>query len=763
MAQIKQASSKLRWLSLLPIPALWCVLSHYGLLTFLENKSIDWRFQYRGELESPVKLVYVDIDSLSLSAIGGMPWNRAIFSHVCEALVKEGKVKAIGIDIVFSEAGLSESVDRKKHYLGNAEFGRFLNQRPPVVLAAAYGGWQFADINGHLAERRLPIVATLSAPLAQIEAPEIPAFNISPDPDNKPNLYSPPFIGLIDTIDNGTRAVPAWAPSSRQAAYFHLSLDLARLYWGLPPGAIKVDGDTIRFMRTADVVEATVPLRQRQFLDVNWFTRWSSPHTTHVEFVAALAQAENLTSDDPKEKKEAREFFAQAEFRDAIVLIGPVDPLLQDRAPTSLDEFPVPKVSLHGNLLKTIVSGFYLKRLPAWQGIAWLEYSIAIALTLIVTILAVAGGARALFAKIMAVLAVAIYVALAFQWFKGSHVILPLAAPLGAAFTTSFAGLIWQVIDEQKAKGRIKGMFSAYLAPTVVNNLIDSGREPELGGHEEQITAYFSDIQSFSTFSEKMTPARLVELMNEYLTACTDLVQEEGGTLDKYIGDAVVAMFGAPLPLPDHAFRACTATVRVQMRIEELRQKWRREGDAWPLVIHNLRARLGLNTGSAIIGNMGSRTRFSYTMMGDNVNLAARMESGAKSLGVYTMITDTTRTECEPHSGDKIVFRFLDKIVVKGRSLPVPVHEVVGFKTDLGQQTFDCLGLHAQAIERYLVQDWDGAIKIFERSAALEPNQPNKQLAIESNPSLIMIERCHYMKDHPPGTGWDGVYVMKEK
>jgi adenylate cyclase len=148
-----------------------------------------------------------------------------------------------------------------------------------------------------------------------------------------------------------------------------------------------------------------------------------------------------------------------------------------------------------------------------------------------------------------------------------------MTSPLGAALMTSFAGLIWQVLDEQKAKGRIKGMFSAYLAPTVVNNLIDSGEEPELGGHEEEITAFFSDIQSFSTFSEKLTPARLVELMNEYLTVCTDIVQQEGGTLDKYIGDAIVAMFGAPLPLPDHAYRACVVMVRMQQGIEELRKK----------------------------------------------------------------------------------------------------------------------------------------------------------------------------------------------
>jgi adenylate cyclase len=415
-------------------------------------------------------------------------------------------------------------------------------------------------------------------------------------------------------------------------------------------------------------------------------------------------------------------------------------------------------VGLHGNLVKTIVAQQYLTRPPLW--VMWAS---TFGLTFAVTALTISGGARSLFFKVLALLVLVGFAIVGFYLFRVSHLVVALSAPLSAAFSTGFIATIIQLVDEEKQKGRIKGMFSAYLAPTVVNSLIDSGKEPELGGHEEMITAYFSDIQAFSTFSEKMTPARLVELMNEYLTACTDIVQEEGGTLDKYIGDAVVAMFGAPLPLPDHAYRACVATIRVQKKIEELRQKWRGEGEKWPPVVHNLRARLGLNSGSAIIGNMGSRTRFSYTMMGDNVNLAARMESGAKLMGVYTMVTDSTRADCEKFGGDRIVFRFLDKIVVKGRSLPVGVHEVLGFREELSAQTLECLALHAQAIARYQAQDWDGASELFEKAAALEPFQPNRAQAIESNPSLIMLDRCDYMREHPPGANWDGVFVMKEK
>lgn len=390
-------------------------------------------------------------------------------------------------------------------------------------------------------------------------------------------------------------------------------------------------------------------------------------------------------------------------------------------------------------------------------------YVLTITLTVAVTALATAGGGRGLRFKGAALLVLAGYAGLGGLFFKTNEWGLPMAAPLASALSTAFAGVIWRLIVGEKAKARIKGMFGGSLSAELVNRMAETEAELQLGGHEDVITAYFSDIQSFSTFSELMPASQLVELMNEYHTACTDIVQEEKGTLDKYIGDAVVAVFGAPLPVPDHAYRACVATQRVQARIEKLRQKWRSEGTKWPAVVHVLRARLGLNTGSAILGNMGSRTRFSYTMMGDNVNLAARMESGAKSLGVYTMVTEATKLECEKHGGDHVVFRYLDRIVVKGRSQPVPVFEIVGLKETVKPQTRECLGLYAQAIERYLAQDWDGAIALFAKSAALEPNPPSKALAIDTNPSLIMTARCHVMKEHPPGPKWDGVYVMKER
>jgi adenylate cyclase len=319
---------------------------------------------------------------------------------------------------------------------------------------------------------------------------------------------------------------------------------------------------------------------------------------------------------------------------------------------------------------------------------------------------------------------------------------------------------MWQ---EQAAKQEIQGMFGAYVSPQFVERLVKSGERPQLGGHEEEITAYFSDIQGYSTFSEKLTPDRLVALLNEYLTVCTDIVQEEGGTLDKYIGDAVVAMFGAPIPLPDHAYRACVAALRVQRALDGLRSRWEAQGETWPLTVRQMRSRIGLNTGRVIVGNMGSRTRFNYTMTGDDVNLAARMESGAKSWGAYTMCTEATRLACVQHGGDRVVFRPLGRIVVKGRTQAVPIHEVVGLREWLEPVTLECLDVFARGLDAYHARDWTGAQTLFARSAALEPRQPGRDPGVKGNPSLVFTELTAHLQANPPGPEWDGVHVMEGK
>ena len=415
-----------------------------------------------------------------------------------------------------------------------------------------------------------------------------------------------------------------------------------------------------------------------------------------------------------------------------------------------------PLVLIHANLLNNVLADDFARIATPWM--VWLT-AVAVGYAGLVLGLKRSLGAMVAFA----VLGLAGYGELAFAaWIKWS-LWLPLAGPVLGFTSLQFVVIGRRVVLEQRARDRVRQMFGTYLSPQLVKRMVESREEPKLGGHKEEITAYFSDIQGFSSFSEILPPEQLVELMNEYLTVCTDILQEEGGTLDKYIGDAVVAMFGAPIALSDHALRACVATQRVQQALGELRKKWKGEGERWPEIVWKMQSRIGLNTGPCIVGNMGSRTRFNYTMMGDDVNLAARMESGAKSWGAYTMCTEATKLACEQRGGDRVVFRPLGRIVVKGRTQPVPIFEITGLKESVAAATRECLGLFEQGLARYRARDWDGAIALFRQSAELEPNVPGKTPGVAANPSLVYVEIASHCKIAPPPESWDGVYVMKEK
>jgi adenylate cyclase len=750
------SGSRWRWLALLPLPLVWCVLSEEGHLRFLENKLLDLRFRIRGEVGAPVNLVYVDVDTPAIELIGERPFNRAIYANVAEALLTAGGARVVAFDFVLSRISTSGLVDQNRARAGNSELRKVILAHPSkVVLAAQYTTGGAVVIDGEQA-REIPLLRKGRGDRARNDVPEMPEQGFIVGPGAKPVGR----VGLID-VDVGYSGdeVPRWVPlfaHTRFQTIHHFSLQVVLEQLGLGEEAVRITPEAAEAVRPDGSVALRVPLAEGQLLEANWFSRWESPFNPRESLGRVIQAIHASSSREEEQRRLAAAFFAR--FKDAIVLIGPVDPLLQDLAPTPFDQHPVPKVGLHGNLVKTMLTGKYLRR-PA----PWLLWLVVPGLTAVVCLLAVSGGTKGRRAKIAALAALSGYAGACVLAFNQLHLVLPMAAPLGSAFTTSFVAVMWQLLAEERQKGRIKGMFGAYVSPQLVERMVESGEDPRLGGHDAEITAYFSDIQSFSSFSEKLGSGPLVELMNEYLTACTDIVQAQGGTLDKYIGDAVVAMYGAPIPLPDHAYRACVATQLVHAKLAELRAKWRAEGDRWPEIVWNMQSRIGLNTGVCMIGNMGSRSRFNYTMMGDNVNLAARMESGAKSWGASTMVTGATRDACVLHGGDRVVFRALGRIVVMGRSQPVPIFEVVGLKESLPGSALECISLFEQGLARHLERDWNAAARLFRASSALEPNQPGVTPGVRKNPSLVYLEMVEECRSSPPAADWSGVHVMTEK
>jgi adenylate cyclase len=330
---------------------------------------------------------------------------------------------------------------------------------------------------------------------------------------------------------------------------------------------------------------------------------------------------------------------------------------------------------------------------------------------------------------------VVIYLALC-QLAFSSGTIANLTVPSLAAAVTAIAASIGALATEGREKAQLRAMFSRYVSRTVVDRILADPSRAKLGGERKELTVLFSDIRGFSKFSETMKPEDLASFLNEYLTPMTELVLESGGTLDKYIGDAVMAVWAAPVDVPDHAARACRVALRMQEALSMLNTKWKREGK--PAIAIGI----GLNTGVMAVGNMGTAQRFDYTVLGDQVNLGARLEGLTKEYGVDILVGEATMKA----AGDQYVFREIDLVRVKGRATAAPVYELVGrsglVKTD---------ARYSIALADYRARDFRAARAGFEAIA-----KKNKAAA-------VMADRCAILEQSPPPADWDGVYDQRGK
>ncbi|MEE9466532.1 MAG: adenylate/guanylate cyclase domain-containing protein, partial [Candidatus Neomarinimicrobiota bacterium] len=348
------------------------------------------------------------------------------------------------------------------------------------------------------------------------------------------------------------------------------------------------------------------------------------------------------------------------------------------------------------------------------------------------------------------------------EWFLigtpeiGGSLYVPVVAGIASITLTYGSNVIYQFILEQRDKHFLKDTFGTYISPELIEEMYESKQMPELGGESGIRTAYFTDIASFSAFSEVLSASELVELLNEYLTAMTDILLEYDGTLDKYEGDAIVAFFGAPIFFEDHAHRAGVVAIKMQEALAQLRQLWTDQGDKWPRLVSQMRMRIGINTGDLVTGNMGSRTRMNYTMMGDVVNTAARLEASAKQYGIYIQTTMPTLEMAGP---DKFEWRQIDKVRVMGKTEAVEAVEIMALNGELSEDLMRMKEIYRAGMELYRGQEWGEAKAKFQESEALEEVFPKRP----TNPSKIYIERCEHFKTNPPGDDWDGVWILTSK
>ncbi len=705
------------------------LLSNIPTIRSVELDFRDLLFEIRGPLSvenSPIVLVAMS-DESDFDIPEKFPWPTNVYAKLIENLNKAG-AKQIVFDVIFDQP---DQYDLRNDTL----FAEAIRKYGNVILAG-----DFRDENINLSDQQTPLfprkIFTDSNPNP------VALVDVNPDID-----------GAIRTYSFGTYY--------SDSTYYKLGIETLIQYQNLPRGEVS----SIQNNRSSFFELGKYRIRKdalNSFI-INYYGE--EAHFPTFDFSKVIDDT-SYTTVFEKEAGFPVDTFEDPDleagllydgvFKDKIVIVGATMPILRDFYKTPLlrmdanslgetKELYRPGYEIHAHAIQTMLDGSYIAR----QSAVSVLFAMAFAGLLLVLFNRFLGARWGLLAMVVVISG---YAFVAIQVFLKYAIFLNLTSVVLVLFLTQVSVVGYQYFIEEKEKRRIQGMFSTFVSPALVQQMVESGIDPQLGGEETYMTAFFSDIEAFSSFSEDMEPRQLVTLINEYLTAMTDILTEKGGTLDKFIGDAIVAFFGAPLPFEDHAYRACVSSQLMQKELIRLRQKWAKDG--WPEIVANMKNRMGMNTGTMITGNMGSNRRFNYTMMGDNVNLAARCESGAKAFGVYTMVTEATKTEAEKF-GDDCVFRFLDNIVVIGRTQPVKMFQVADLKNDANQMLFDCIGLYEQGMEAYLSQNWDKAIGLFKQSLALEIHK--------SNPSKIMINRSRVLKKNPPGERWDGVFVMESK
>jgi adenylate cyclase/guanylate cyclase len=318
---------------------------------------------------------------------------------------------------------------------------------------------------------------------------------------------------------------------------------------------------------------------------------------------------------------------------------------------------------------------------------------------------------------------------------------LPIAEPFLASLFALAATIGFRFVVADKDRRLLQKSFALYLAPHVINRMLTSNKLPELGGETRNVTVFFSDIEGFSLIAEKMSPDNLMELMNEYLSAMTDVIERHGGYVDKYIGDSIVAVFGAPADDPDHAANAARAALDCCTQLAEL------NASSAAFHEHKLAQRIGINSGEALVGNFGSRRRFNYSVMSDAVNLASRLEGANKFYGTTVIASETTVAL----TGEAFAWRELDAIRVKGRTQALKIYELLALSAGLTAAQETSIANYAEGLAQWRTREFDRAAQYFSRSADID------------RAAALFAARARELAQNPPGEDWDPIRTLQEK
>ena len=649
-----------------------------GFLENIEAKLFDAHFHLRGARPTDGAITIVAIDEKSLAAVGRWPWSRRVQAQLLEAVGKAG-AKAVGLDIILSEeekdlpARVTDRLVSRYEQLGllrigpksseffeelqrlrgsdgeaDARLGEALQHIPRSVIAAFF---LMSPEEGVTAQIQPPLKSRIIAFRGSKDTGIVsPLSGLAMMPPIASLVRATQGLGHVNVIPDSDGVV-RWASLviEYQGAYYpSLALELVRQSLGLAATDLQVDFDGGIRLGNMDI-----PTDHQLRLLVNY----AGPAKSFRHISAIDVMSGNIP---------------EGSLKDHLVFIGATSSGTYDVRVAPLD--PVfPGVEIHATVADNLLSGRYLRR-PVWEIFVTIAGIIILSLLVVV----IARRFRPLGSAVATLLVAGGVFGVAHVLFRSPGYWLPILYPMSSLAFTYTGCTLHRVLTEQRERAWLKRAFQQYVPHDVVQQIADDPKALVFGGERRHLTVLFTDLRDFTSYSEEHEPEEVVEVLREYLTAMVDIIFKHGGTVDKFIGDSILGIFGAPLHYTDHAARACRAAFDMAEQLRVLQARWRAE-EKTPL-----RMGIGVSTGEVVVGNLGSEQRFDYTVIGDAVNLGARLESANKDFPTQNniIISDSTYREAK----DILEVNPLGEVLVKGKRDAVPIYELVSIKYESSGQ-----------------------------------------------------------------------------
>lgn len=718
----------------------------FDMVSRLDAILYDTRLRLTMPNTKDERVVILDIDEKSLMEIGRWPWSRDRMAALLDQLFDHYGVRVLGFDVVFAEpdhssglkslqalagkdlkreAGFQAALGRLRPQLDyDARFSKALQGRPVIL------GYYMLSKSDWPSSGVIPAPVLPGAALAGSDAaiPHWQTYGGNLAQFQQHAAGGGHFNPLVD-FDGIVRRVPMLVEF--QGNYYEsLSMAVLRAYLGFPevlPGFPERDAEGAGGAGSLEWLDLKAP-RGLLRIPVDEGAAALVPYRGHESSFSYYSLADVLAGRIPVEQ-----------LRGRIALVGATAAGLKDLRATPVGEV-FPGVEIHANLIAGMLDGRLMSK-PF--------YSVAIDLLLLLFV-----GSLMIFllprltparATLFSLLLLFALVATNMVFWRYAYFVLPLAAGLILVITLFGLNMTWGYYFESRSKRQMTGLFGQYLPPELVEEM---SRDPEnysMAGRKEELTVLFSDVRGFTTISEGLGPDELAAMMNEYLGAMTQVIRDRRGTLDKYIGDAIMAFWGAPVGNALHARHAVTAALEMLQALPALNQRLATRG--WPA----LKIGIGINTGVMTVGDMGSSVRQAYTVMGDAVNLGSRLEGITKQYGVCTLVGELTYAQVR----EDFLFREIDRVRVKGKAEPVGIYEPVCTIANATPAWSSEIALWDQALAWYRSQDWD--------RAEAQLKQLVEMAELSSGLYELYLKRIAHYRIEPPGEHWDGVTVFETK